>query len=141
MQTRSELRQQRPIRLFVVVTVVQSCQRTRFRRVTHAFACFHTHSRHTSNFSRQKKKSDFGPRRVRSFSNSLRSASVTLFAAQTCYLPPISPEVSDRRRVTKRDKRGRNSGREYIAEENLHLKTVQRLSMLMTCGSIRYSLS
>ena len=47
----------------------QSCQLSRFRRVTRAFACFHTLSRHTSNFSRQK-KSDFGPRRVRSFSNS-----------------------------------------------------------------------
>ena len=54
---------------------------------------------------------------------------------------PRSLEVSDRRRVTKRDKRGRNSGREYIAEENLHLQTEQRLGMLMTCGSIKYSLS
>ena len=33
----------------------QSCQLSRFRRVTHAFACFHRLSRHTSNFSRQKK--------------------------------------------------------------------------------------
>src|SRR4029434_418322 len=54
---------------------------------------------------------------------------------------PRSPEVSDSRRVTKRNKRGRNSGREYITEENLHLQTEQRLGMLMTCGSIKYSLS
>ena len=33
----------------------QSCQLSRFRRVTHAFACFHTLSRHTSNLSRPKK--------------------------------------------------------------------------------------
>ena len=37
-----------------------------------------------------------------------------------------SPEVSDRRRVTKRDNRGRNSQRESIAEENLHLQSEQR---------------
>ncbi len=48
----------------------QSCQLSRFRRVTHDFACFHTHSRHTSNYSRKKKKHDLGPRLVRSFPNS-----------------------------------------------------------------------
>ncbi len=34
----------------------QSCQLSRFRRVTHDFACFHSHSRHISNYSRKKIK-------------------------------------------------------------------------------------
>ena len=200
--------------------VRQSCQLTRFRRVTHAFVCLHTHSRHTSNFSRPKKnliqgrdafipfQTPRGQLALRSasvtlfaaqtsldhlkmsmqlcytfllwqkciaelptltvspcdtrfcmFSHALtphiqyltlksprrymalRSASVTLFAAQTSYFPRKSRSNSDSRRVTKRDNCGRNSRRESIAEENLHLQTEQRLGMLMTCGSIKYSLS
>ena len=97
-------------------------------------------------FLTAKKKSDFGPRRVRYFSNSPRVAGAkericNPIRCIDILFTPRSPEVSDRRRVTKRDKRGRNSGREYIAEENLHLQTEQRLGMLMTCGSIKYSLS
>src|SRR4029434_3670135 len=82
----------------------------------HVFTRTHT----THPISHGKKRSDFGP---------IRCIDI-LFT-------PRSPEVSDRRRVTKRDNRGRNSGREYIAEENLHLQTEQR-GMLMTCGSIKY---
>ena len=41
--------------IYIYIYIYQSCQLSRFRRVTHAFACFHTLSRHTSNFSRQKK--------------------------------------------------------------------------------------
>ena len=53
--TRSSLLEGLPQTLYGETVRVQSCQLSRFRRVTHAFACFHTHSRHTSNFSRQKK--------------------------------------------------------------------------------------
>ena len=120
---------------------------------SHGFAVRHTllhvftrtHATHPISHGK-KKKSDFGPRRVRYFSNSPRVAGAkericNPIRCIDILFTPRSPEVSDRRRVTKRDKRGRNSGREYIAEENLHLQTEQRLGMLMTCGSIKYSLS
>ncbi len=47
----------------VKATRDQSCQLSRFRRVTHDFACFHSHSRHISNYSKKKKKKkhDLGP--------------------------------------------------------------------------------
>ena len=50
------------------ITLLQSYQLSRFRRVTHTFACLRTDATHS--ISHAKKKSDFGPRRVRSFSNS-----------------------------------------------------------------------
>ena len=133
-------------------TILQSCQLTRFRHVTHGFAMWHTllhvftRTHGTHPISHGKFFFDFGPRHVRSFSNSPRVAGAkericNPIRCIDILFTPRSPEVSDRRRVTKRDKRGRNSGREYIAEENLHLQSEQRLGMLMTCGSIKYSLS
>jgi len=44
-----------------------SCQLSRFRRVTRDFACFHTHSRHTSNYSRKKRKR----KKIRSWAETL----------------------------------------------------------------------
>ncbi len=53
----------------VKATRDQSCQLSRFRRVTHDFACFH--SRHISNYSqKKKKKKNTIMGQVRSFSNS-----------------------------------------------------------------------
>ncbi len=54
----------------VKATGDQSCQLTRFRRVTYDFAYFHSHSHHISNYSRKKKKKNTILGQVRSFSNS-----------------------------------------------------------------------
>ncbi len=54
----------------VKATQDQSCQLSRFRRVTHDFACFHSHSRHISNYSQKKQKKNTILGQVHSFSNS-----------------------------------------------------------------------
>ncbi len=59
------------------------------------YTCFHTHLRHTSNYSHTKKKHDLGPRLVRSFSNS----PMVLDGVYGW----LHPEVSDRRRDTPKD--------------------------------------
>src|SRR4029434_7478059 len=106
---------------------------TRFCMFSHAL------TPHIQYLTQKKKKSDFGPRRVRSFSNSptVDAAKERIFNPIRCILfTPKSQSNSDSRRVTKRDNCGRNSQRESIAEENLHLQSEQRLGMLMTCGSL-----
>ncbi len=78
----------------VKATRDQSCQLSRFRRVTHDFACFHLHSRHISNYSRKKKKKrDLGP----------SSLLFKLLDGADGVYGWLHPEVSDRRRDTPKD--------------------------------------
>jgi len=72
---------------------IASVKATR-RRVTHDFACFHSHSRHISNYSRKKKKKrDLGPS---SFLFKLLDGADGVYGW-------LHPEVSDRRRDTPKD--------------------------------------
>ncbi len=83
----------------VIFSELQSCQLSRFRRVTHDFACFQrTHATHTITQKKKKKTHDLGPRLVRSFSNS----PMVLDGPDGVY-GWLHPEVSDRRRDTPKD--------------------------------------
>ncbi len=97
----------------VKATRDQSCQLSRFRRVTHDFACFHSHSRkktHAKNYSRKKTKTkhDLGPS---SFLFKLLDGADGVYGW-------LHPEVSDRRRDTPK-----------VNERNDHLeKSMMNLS-------------
>ncbi len=93
----------------VKATRDQSCQLSRFRRVTHDFACFHSHSRHISNYSR-KKKHDLGPS---SFLFKLLDGADGVYGW-------LHPQFSDRRRDTPKDNE-RNDHREKSDESELRL--------------------
>ncbi len=76
----------------VKATRDQSCQLSRFRRVTHDYAYFHSHSRHISNYS-HKKNHDLGPS---SFLFKLLDGADGVYGR-------LYPEVCDRRRDTPKD--------------------------------------